>query len=110
NKKDQHEALPLYEEAWPLWVETCLRYPRFAGLSSAQEDVYEAMLRYVRLSQKHRPEAMRAIMLGMAQMSVWPHPNWEQWRWIDAGQKQQIVSNRLIRVTRGPLELVAYYD
>jgi hypothetical protein len=107
NRSDQHEALALYEQAWPLWVEVCLRYPNYARSGAPQDDIYEAMLKYVRLSQKQRPELFRAVMLGAAQLAVWPYPNWEQWRWIDSNQRAKIVT---VRVARGPLELVAVYD
>ncbi len=107
NRKDQHEALPLYEKAWPLWVEVWMRYPRFARSGYVQDDIYEAMLRYLRLAQRQRPEVFRATLLGMAQMATWPYPNWEKWGWIDSSQRAKIVN---VRIAHGPLEAVAYYD
>jgi hypothetical protein len=104
NRNDQYEALALYEQAWPLWMDVFLRYPHFADNTSVQDDIYEPMVRYLRLTQVHNPDLFRALLLGMAQMSVWPHPNWVDWGWIDT--KSKIVT---VRVARGPLESVAYY-
>jgi hypothetical protein len=107
NQKNQHEAVPLYEQAWPLWIEVALRYPNFLGVTYVQEDLYEPMLKYMNLNQRENAKLFRSVMMGMAQGSVWPHPDWEKWQWLDAGQQQKVVS---VRVAQGPLEMVAYYD
>lgn len=107
NIKDEQEALPLYEQAWPIWIEVAMRYPNFMEVSYVPDDIYEAMLKYLRLSQLKSPRLFRESMLGMAQSAVWPHPNWEKWQWIDPGQMQKIVT---VRVARGPLEMVAFYN
>ena len=119
-RKPDYRALPLYEQAWPLWVDVCMRQPEFAKIGFAQEDVYEALLHSMRLTQQVQPELFRSVMLGMAQGSVWPYASWDRapvydekakkWKegaWIDDAQKQKIIT---VRVARGPLELVAYYD
>src|SRR5205085_5012483 len=119
-RKPDYRALPLYEQAWPLWIDVCMRYPEFAKVSFAQEDIYESVLHHLRLNQQVQPELFRSVMLGMAQGSVWPYASWDRapvydektkkWKegpWVDEAQKQKIVT---VRVARGPLETVAYYD
>jgi hypothetical protein len=94
-RKDEQEALPLYERAWPLWLETCIRNPRFAQTQYAHEDVYEATLRWMKLNQMHHPQTFRTATLIAAQMAIAPHPfwprpanwNWERWPYWDAPRK-----------------------
>ena len=59
-KKDQIEAIPLFEQAWPLWVDVTLRYPQFMQISTVQEDIYDPMLKYMRLVQRQNQELFRA--------------------------------------------------
>jgi hypothetical protein len=106
-RKNQHEALPLFEQAWPVWIEVALRYPNFFQVSYVQDDLYEPMLRYMRLTQIENTKLFRNLMLGMAQASVWPHPNWEQWKWIQPSELEKVVS---VRAAQGPLEMVACYN
>jgi hypothetical protein len=124
-RKPDYRALPIYARAWPLWVDACLRHRGFAKVPFAQEDVYDANIHAMRLNQQVQPDLFRAVMLGMTQNGgVWPKVNWERapvfvfddkaqkkiWKegpWIDEAQKQKIVT---VRVARGPIELVAYYD
>jgi hypothetical protein len=106
-KANDYQALGVYEEAWPTLVYSFLQHPKFAKLSNVQEDVYEPELRYLRLSQEARKDVFRNVVLGMAQMSAWPHPNWEKWGWVNSSQKAKIMP---IRMARGPLEGVLYYD
>jgi hypothetical protein len=126
NRKDQHEALPLYEKAWPLLVDVALRYPRFTQVPNVQEEIYESMLWYLRLSQRQNPELFRSVNLALAQMAIAPLPNypqpanldWPKWPYWDrkkpAGRPWLVdpaIKNRhSLRVTRGPLESVVYYD
>src|SRR5207237_682736 len=74
NRKGKLEALPLYEQAWPLWVDVCLRHPRFAQVGNVQEEVYDAMLNYMRSSQTHNGQTFRTVNLTLAQMAIAPHP------------------------------------
>jgi hypothetical protein len=107
-KKYNQEALPLYEDAWPLLVDVGLRLPKFFPMNFVQDDVYESMLKYLQLSQKQNPRLFRNLLLGMAQMSVWPHPDWKEWKWIDSAQWEKITP--AVRITQGPLETVAMYS
>jgi hypothetical protein len=133
NRKDQQEALPLYERAWPIWVELSLRYPRFAQTPYVHEDVYESMLRAMKLAQMHHPQLFRTAMLSAAPMAIaphwfWPCPvnwNWARWPYweaaakdgpkdgpetpmIDPNVKAKLVD--VVRVSRGPLDQVMYID
>jgi hypothetical protein len=107
-KKGNQEALPAFEQAWPLLLEVGLRQPKFFQVNFVQDDVYEAMLRYLQLGQKQNPRLFRNLLLGMAQMSTWPHPDWKQWNWIDSAQWEKITP--AVRVAQGPLEMVAIYN
>src|SRR5581483_11744530 len=100
-------AVPLYEEAWPLWIRACVKYPKFIYIQSVQEDAYELNWHYVRLSQRARAHVFQPVLLAMAQLAVWPHPSWEEWRWIDPSQKMQISR---VRTARGPIDGVQYYN
>ncbi len=100
-------AVPLYEEAFPLWIRACLEHPKFATITTVQEDAYELNYYYLRLAHRTREYIFTPTLLAMAQMSTWPHPSWEEWRWIDSGQKLQISR---IKSARGPLEGVQFYD
>lgn len=100
-------AVPLYEEAWPYWITTCLRHPRFAAVSSVAEDAYEANFHYVRMSQQMRSHLFQPVLLAMAQLSTWPYPSWEEWGWVDSSQKNQI---HRVRTARGPIEGIQYYN
>ncbi len=125
-KKDQIEAIPLFEESWPLWVDVTLRYPQFMQISTVQEDIYDPMLKYMRLVQKQNLDLFRAVNLTMAQMAIAPHPNWPHpsgWSWPDWPYWDSVraegrpyfadpawKSKNSLRAARGPLEMVVYYD
>lgn len=125
-KQDQIEAIPLFEQAWPLWVDVTLRYPQFMQNNIVQEDIYDPMLKYMRLVQRQNQDLFRAVNLAMAQMAIAPHPNWPHpsgWSWPDwpywdlprAEGRPYFAdpawkSRNSLRAARGPLEMVAYYD
>jgi hypothetical protein len=102
---DPDVAVPLYEEAWPLWIQACLRHPRFAAVSNVMEDAYELNFYYLRMNQRMRAHLMQPVLMAMAQFTTWPHPSWEEW--LDSSQKNKI---HQIRAARGPLDGVQYYD
>lgn len=116
-RKDQQEALPLFREAWPLWIDIWLRYPQFNQAGFAQDDLYEAMLRYIRLVQRSDPSLFQNMLIDAAQLAVWPDPSWLSWYAVartarnvaeDGGQKAKVAP--AVRIAQGPLELVAFYD
>jgi hypothetical protein len=100
-------ALPLYEEAWPLWIETCLRHPRFTEINTVREDAYELSYYYTRIGQQAQAHILQPVLMGMAQLTVWPHPAWEEWRWLDPTQKMQITR---MRNARGPIDGIQAYN
>ena len=114
-RKGQQEALPLFVQAWPLWIDVWLRYPQFNQVSFVQDDVYEAMLHYMRLEQGANPQIFQSAMANAAQIAVLPNPTWHAWiagtgcaQRLDPGQRAKIAP--AVRVAEGPLELVALYD
>jgi hypothetical protein len=101
-------AVPLYEEAWPLWIHTCMRYPKFAALSSVMEDAYELNWHYVRISQRSRAHILQPLIMAVRQMAAWPYPSWEDWRRSESGQFLNLPT--MIKDARGPLEGIQFYD
>src|SRR5262249_28816723 len=58
-------------------------------------------------SHRTREYVFVPVLEAMAQLSTWPHPSWEDWRWIDSSQKLQISR---VRTARGPIEGIQFYD
>ncbi len=115
--KDQQEALPLFAQAWPLWIDVWLRYPEFSQVTFVPDDVYEAMLRCVRLGQRSNPQLFKDALVNAAQIAVWPTVAWQPWIastrtaqlvWKDGTQLAKVAP--AVRIAEGPLELVACYD
>jgi hypothetical protein len=132
--------LAYYDQAWPLYIQACMKYPRFAQVSSMQEDLYEIHQRYLGLSQTvHREtfkkKAALAAKLGFfpypievheptrevveaaaAQLAFWPYPTWREEivRYAVVSQKeteeQQMSRVVPIKKRLGPLDTVDYYD
>ena len=132
--------LAYYDQAWPLYIHACLKFPRFAQVSSMQEDLYEIHQRYLALSQTVHREAFKkkavlaakvgffpypidvhepkteAVEAAAAQLAFWPYPNW-----LDAVGRYAVVSqketeeqqmSRVVPIKQrlGPLDMVEYYD
>src|ERR1043166_1992542 len=76
-KDNNFSALALYSQAWPMWVDLCLRYPEFAKVNFAQEDIYEAQLHAMRMQMNKEPTQFLAVMTGMAQNTLWPFADWQ---------------------------------
>lgn len=72
------QALEAFEQAWPFWVNVLLANPQFAANPMVQEDLYEYLLKSMRLTQNQRSSVMRPIFSTVAQMALWPHPPLEQ--------------------------------
>jgi hypothetical protein len=125
NRDDKLEAMPLYEQAWPIWIDLGLRYPKFFQINYVQEDVYEPMLKYMRLTYRHREPVfktaqMTAALMGIAPHPFWPRPStwqWARWPYFDSQGNEQpmidpVLRPKLVnrRASRGPLEIVMYYN
>ncbi len=54
-------ALALYDAAWPLWLTTSLRFPKFNEIGTIQEDAYDLQLKHLRLMQKQYPGLYRSL-------------------------------------------------
>lgn len=132
--------LAYYDQAWPLYIQACLRYPRFAQVTSMQEDLYEIHQRYLGLSQRvyldsFKKKAVLAAKVGFfpypvdvvepkreaveeaaIQLAFWPYPAWreELVRYAVVSQKEteeQPMSKVVpIKQRLGPLDTVEYYD
>ncbi len=75
-KSDSPSELLLgyYEQAWPLYIQACMKYPRFAQVGSMQEDLYEIHQRYLGLSQDvHRAAFTKKAVLA-AKVGFFPYP------------------------------------
>ena len=68
--ENPEQALAYYDAAWPLWLTTSLRFPKFNEIASVQEDGYEFQLKHLRLLQKQYPALYRALATGMAEHSL----------------------------------------
>jgi hypothetical protein len=115
-KKDQQEAMPLFIQAWPLWIDVWIRNPEYHQVAFVQDDVYEAMLRYLRLGQRSNPQLFRDAFVKAAQIAVWPTGlTWQELiacagaaRRLDAAQLSKVAP--AVRKAEGPLEMIAFYD
>jgi len=103
--ENPEQAVGLFDAAWPLWLGTCLRFPKFIEQSSNQEDCYELQLKHLRLMQKQYPVLYRSVTAGLAQFSIWPHVPLEDL--LDGSDKSRILP---IRTVRGRLDAARSYQ
>jgi hypothetical protein len=66
--------LAYYDKAWTLYIHACLKYPRFAQVSSMQEDLYEIHQRYLELGQKVHRDAFSKRAVLAAKVGFYPYP------------------------------------
>lgn len=106
--------LAYYDQAWPLYIHACMKYPRFAQVTSMQEDLYEIHQRYLGLTQTvHREEFKNKAILA-AKLGFCPYPLEFVARYALVSQKeteeQQMA--RVVPTKRrlGPLDTVEYYE
>jgi hypothetical protein len=128
-KQSPEKALTLFEEANPIWMDVLLEHPKFAQVSSAQEDTYEMQLKYLRHKQRERPKQFQKIVMGMWQafpspylplagalvkvksaedkdiLVQWPFLPWESL--LSEADKNKIMP---IRTVRGAFDMTHYYD
>ncbi len=102
---DVERAIPEYKHGWQLWTEVLLSYPRFARLSNVQEDMYETQQYYNKYVQKYREEIFRPLLIGVAQMAVWPYPPLDNI--LDSSQRLKVMP---VRNHRGILDYVMFYN
>jgi hypothetical protein len=103
--ENPEQALTLFEAAWPLWIGTSIRFPKFAEQGTNQEDAYELQLKHLRLMQKQYPVLYRSLATGLAQLAVWPHAPLEDL--LDSSDKTRILP---IRNVRGLLDSARVYQ
>ncbi len=102
---DLEQALTLFEAGWPLWINTCVRFPRFSEIGINQEDAYDLQLKHLRLMQRQHSVLFRALATGMAQFSVWPHAPLDDL--LDPSDKSKILP---IRNVSGLLDAARVYE
>jgi hypothetical protein len=102
--ENPEQALTLFEAAWPLWIQSCSRFLKFAEQSTIQEDAYDLQLKHVRLMQKQYPALYRSLATGLAQFAVWPHPPLEDL--LDPSDRNRILP---IRSVGGVLDEACMY-
>jgi hypothetical protein len=95
------QALEAYEQAWPFWINVFLQNPKFASQPMVQEDVYEFLLKSVRLTQRERAGVFRPVVTAAAQMAIWPHPPLDAL--LTPSEKVRIIP---IRNVRGVLDWI----
>jgi hypothetical protein len=118
-------TLELYQEAWDLYVHACFKHPRFAQVSSMQEDLYEIHIRSLKLVQELNRENFKAPALFAAKIAYWPIPNLQeciiQGTFFSTMTKDELIIEKKgeqqvmlkivpIRKRYGSLDLVQYYD
>lgn len=104
------QALGYYEQALPIWLDLFLDYPRFRRVSSTQENVYEAQLKYLRLLQREKAGPLRTAAMIVAQLGCWP--NWPPFdqpfaNMLNEGQRLAIIPMRMFH---GPLDRTMIFD
>jgi hypothetical protein len=132
--------LALYDQAWPLYIQACLKYPRFAKVTSMQEDFYEVYQKYLRECQKVHSELFKKKMVLSAQLPVcpypteiddpskeaieklavqlasWPYPDWRgavvRYAVVTNAEKEEQQMLRILPIKKrmGPMDRVQYYD
>jgi hypothetical protein len=132
--------LSLYDQAWPMYVHACLKFPRFAKVTSMQEDFYEGYQKYLRECQKVRSELFKQKLVLAAklpfcpypteidnptkedteklaaQLAFWPYPDWRaavvRWGVVTKTEKEEQQMQRVpyIKKRTGPIDRVQYYD
>ncbi len=102
--ENPEQALTLFEAAWPLWIQSCSRFPKFAEQQITQEDSYEMQLKHLRLMQKQNPVLFRSLATGLAQWGIWPHAPLEEL--LDLSDRNRILP---IRSVAGVLDEACLY-
>jgi hypothetical protein len=102
-------ALDLYAEAWTLYGHACFKYPRFAQVSSMQEDLYEIHQRSLRVSQDFHAKTFKAATTLAAKLAYWQV---FQPAFVEALETDQQEMNKILPIRQrfGLLDLVHYYD
>lgn len=95
------QALEAFAEAWPFWINVFLQNPNFASQATEQEDVYDFLLKSIKLTQRQRTSVLRPVFEGVAQMAIWPHPPLDLL--LSPSDKQRIFP---VRNARGILEWI----
>jgi hypothetical protein len=84
-----------------------LAHPNFARMDKTQEDLYEIQYFYNLYVQENRAQEFRKMLLGLAQMAVWPHPPIEEILKFKASELGKIMP---VRSQQGFLNYLSYYD
>jgi hypothetical protein len=107
--------LETYRGAWDLFMLACFKYPKFAQVSSVQEDVYETYVRYLETSRKLAPEIFRRHALWGAKLQL--PDTWLQavaaYHVVTATERDVQAMQKTLprsRNHRGELDKVQYYD
>jgi hypothetical protein len=97
------QALALYEDGWPLWLQVVLQYPAFG--QALQEDAYEWQIRHLEILQRQHEELLKSLTMSMGtcQLAVPAHPDFRLL--LKEAEKRSVFP---IRGTRGMLDWVQY--
>jgi len=113
--------LAIYEEGWKLYTHACLKFPRFAQVTTMQDETYEMYQIYLGLSQKHRgDEFKRALTLGGKIGAFWSmSPGLDaiaQYHVVGKLEQEKDPSKQMLREILparqryGDIDLIHYYD
>ena len=130
-------TLELYREVWRLYAQVCFKYPRFAQVSTMQEDMYETHLKALKGAQKLYAEDFNRTAVSGAHIASWhvadgtalfnpalpmlmlhkvvawnPKKGEKPYDPVSAVQDEpdEMLKILPIRQFYGPLDLVQYYD
>ena len=81
--------------------------PKIRRINNVLEDLYEVQIPFNFYVQKHRTEEFKKLLLGMAQMAVWPHPPIGELLQSDPADLIKIIP---VRNARSVFEYLMYYD
>jgi hypothetical protein len=106
----------MYDEAWSLYLQSCLKYPKFAQVTSLQEELYEVYQRYLGDVQQLNKSTFSNVAVWDAHRSLGPVASWpEAIALYYAVEKVASDPSQLLRVVPisnrlGDLDRIRYYD
>jgi hypothetical protein len=66
----QPQAIQVYEEAFPRWLEILLANPNYRRIPEIQNETFELEMRFLSLKQRRDRERLKSAILGVLQMGM----------------------------------------
>ena len=108
--------LPLYDQAWAMYLVACLKHPKFAQVTSMQEELYQVYQRYLGEVQYLNKQLFSKVAFGDAYLSSGPLTGWPEavarYYVLDKFGKDpaQFLARGPHPRRRGEMDRVRYYD